>query len=348
MSNKLKIYVCSGIGKTENRVKTWISEDTNAATNTQAMNAILSIINSLAVDLRYPDNLTHEEQVETYNALDLYSVCFYYSRLYRDATETLANVGNCISKYIYDGGFQFNSVSAEEHDNKLDGYIEDIDAMLSSGDVTEQGSDFSEWWKSVVVGGNVVGLQQDGKIGATVKEDYGDLNKYLYDGGTYFLYLYVPADKLASLSYRIRRKIKKQQEVYNYCKKNFCAEYGGIYGSEETMQRVIRSGIKEDFKGKTPEQIISDLLPNNGIGQLSPMVIAAIISAVTTLVITMLGLIINYAQAVAVAKYAVPDDPESGCPDAEDMENFGSGSKTWLWLVAAGAAILVLFKKKNS
>jgi len=345
MSNRLKIYACSGIGET-NRAKTWISEDTNAATNTQGMNAILAIINSLAVDLRYPENLTEKEIIAAYNALDLYSVCFYYARLYREATETLATVGNCIQKYIADGGFNSKSTRSEWHDQLVDSIIDDIDAMVASGDIQEQTGEFAEWWKKTVVDGNVVGLQQDGKIGATIKEDYGDLNKYLYDGGMYFLYLYIAEEKRSSLPYKIRRKIRKQQEVYDYCKKCFCAENGGIYGSESDMQRIIRDGIKEDFKGQTPEEVLDQLLNKERVG-LDPVVIAAIISAVVTIIITLLGLIINYASAVAVAKYAVPDDPESGCPDGDDVALFGKSGKTWLW-IAGGAAALLYFMNSNN
>ena len=344
MSNRLKIYACSGIGET-NRAKAWISEDTNAATNTQGMNAILAIINSLAVDLRYPENLTEKEIIATYNALDLYSVAFYYARLYRDASETLATVGNCIAKYIADGGFNSKSTRKEWHDQLVDSIIDDIDAMVASGDIQEQAGDFAEWWKKTVVDGNVVGLQQDGKIGATIKEDYGDLNKYLYDGGTYFIWLYFPKEKRNELPYRIRRKIRKQQEVYDYCKKCFCPEYGGIYGSEETMQRIIRNGIKEDFKGSTPEEVCETLLERERVGDW----IAALISALVTLILGILSLVIDYASAVAVAKYAVPEDPESGCPDEEDVYSFGNVriKKRVVWLTCGAAVLYYLWKQNN-
>ena len=195
--------------------------------------------------------------------------------------------------------------------------------------------------------GNVVGLQQDGKIGATVKEDYGDLNKYLYDGGTYFLYLYIPEEKRSSLPYKIRRKIRKQQQVYDYCKKCFCAENGGIYGSEADMQRIIRDGIKEDFKGQTPEQVCTFMLNQEGTGfVMTASALATIISAVLTFILGIIGLILNYASAVAVAKYAVPEDPDSGCPDGDDVALFGKSGKTWLW-IAGGAALLYFMNTKN-
>ena len=345
MSNKLKIYACSGIGETENRAKTWISEDTNASTNTQAMNAILAIINSLAVDLRYPENMSEKEIATTYNALDLYSVCFYYARLYRNDNDALATAGNCIAKYIADGGFTSRSTRKDWHDQLVDSIIDDIDVMISSGDIAEQSGDFANWWKKVVVSGNVVGLQQDGKVGATTKGDYGDLNKYFDEAGTYFLWLYFPKEKRNTLPYKIRRKIRKQQQVYDYCKKVFCKENGGIYGSEEDMQRIIRAGIKDDFKGRTPEQVCEDVLGGESIG-LDPVVIAAIISAVVTVVLSLIGLIVNYASAVAVAKYAVPEDPEDGCPEESDLSLIGKSNNLLLWIAGGAAALLYFMNKK--
>ena len=340
MSERLNIYACSGIGVgATNRAKEWIAEGTNAATSTQAMNSMLSYVNLLATELRHPDIWTKEEYLDKLNEFDLACVCFYYSRLFRNDTEKLAKAGKCIAEYKRQDGFNSDNNEVEWHEQHIDKIIDDIDAMLLNEDKEiDPEVEFVDWWQKEVVEKNVVGLSEDG-IGATVKEDYGDLNKYLYDGGTYFLYLYIPEKKRALLPYRIRRKIRKQQEVYDYCKKCFCPEYGGIYGSEADMQRVIRAGIMEDFNMK-PENVVGELLQKEGIGD--PVIIAAIITAVTSVIIALLGLIINYASAVAVAKYTVPEDPESGMAEGDDF--MGVKDIDWSkWLLIGGVGLLILF-----
>lgn len=341
MSEKLKIYACSGLGiGATNRAKEWIAEGTSAATNTQAMNSMLSYINLLATELRNPDIWTKEEYLYKLNEFDLACVCFYYARLFKDNTEKLSMAGKCIAEYKRQDGFNSNNSDVEWHEQHVDKIIDDIDAMLLSDDKNiDPEVEFVDWWQKEVVEKNVVGLS-DGRVGATITTDYGDLNKYLYDGGTYFLYLYIPEKKRASLPYRIRKKIRKQQEVYDYCKKCFCPEYGGIYGSEADMQRVIRAGIIEDFK-QTPENIAKDIVDKISIGQLSATVIAAIITAVTTLVIAILGLIINYASAVAAAKYAEPEDPQVGMAEGDDF--MSAGTTDWgKWILFGGIGLLVL------
>ena len=247
--------------------------------------------------------------------------------------------GKCIAEYKRQDGFNSNNSDVEWHEQHIDKIIDDIDAMLLSDDKNiDPEVEFVDWWQKEVVEKNVVGLS-DGRVGATITTDYGDLNKFLYDGGTYFLYLYIPENKRASLPYRIRRKIRKQQEVYDYCKKCFCPEYGGIYGSEADMQRVIRSGIMEDFSEK-PEDVVGEILQKEGVGD--PVIIAAIITAVTSVIIALLGLIINYASAVAVAKYAVPEDPESGMAEGDDF--MGTRPTDWSkWILWGGIGLLLLF-----
>ena len=345
MSERLNIYACSGIGiGATNRAKEWIAEGTNAATNTQAMNSMLSHINLLATELRYPNIWTSEEYLEKLNDFDLACVCFYYAKLFRKDTEKLALAGKYIAEYKRQDGFSSNNSDVEWHEQHVDKIIDDIDAMLLSDDKDiDPEVEFVDWWTEEVVNKNVVGLSEEG-IGATVKEDYGDLNKYLYDGGTYFLYLYIPKDKYAKLPYRIRKKIRKQQEVYEYCKKCFCPEYDGIYGSEEDMKRVIRSGIIEDF-GQTPENIALDIIGKEGlgIGQMGAGEIASIIAAVITLIIAIISAVLDYAARVAVAKYAVPEDPESGMAEGEDFMGNSSLDLDWKSLLLIGGVGLLVF-----
>ena len=348
MTDKLHIYACSGVGDVADKVAKWISEDTEAQKNTQAMNMLLSHINEMAVISQYLERISNEEYIDALNGLDFYGVCFYYARLFRKDTKKLAIVGKYITKYASNGGFISTNTDTDWREQHIDKIIADIDAMMMSGEEIEPEGDILTWWTKEVVDKNTVGLNAD-KVGAAYGQDFGDLNEYLYNAGTYFLYLYIPKSKYSKLPYIIRKRIAKQQEVYDYCKLCFCPEYGGIYGSEEDMKRIIRTGIIKDFKGETPENVIKDILNGKqSVGE--AVIIAAIISAVTTLIVALLGLIINYASSVAVAKYAQPEDPESGMATAEDLESFNPGGNTdWTKIVIfGGIGLLLLYALKNN
>lgn len=358
MDNRLQIYACSGVdGKPDTG---FVTEGTNTATNTQAMNTMLSYMNLFATEIRCLKFLSDEEKTEKMNRLDMCSVAFYYARMYREDKEALHDVGVAISKLYADGRFALKSTDAKEHEEHVDNLIVAIDDMVEVGELTEpENSAFWDWWKTEVLRGAKEGLdkkQQEAllaaeanaqPVGATVKDDYGDLNKYLYDGGTYFIYLYVPEERMTDLTYAMRKKRRKQQEVYDYCRKCFTS----IYGTEEAMQRVIRSGIVEDF-GAQPEEVVEDILngtrKDQSIG-IAAEVIAAIITAVVSIVIALIGALIDYGSRVATIKYTVPNDVPDGMANPEDWEglrtNGSSNSKIILIGLAAVAAWFLLNDK---
>lgn len=359
MDNRLQIYACSGVDR--NPDTGFVTEGTNTATNTQAMNTMLSYMNLFATEIRCLKFLSDKEKTEKMNRLDMCSVAFYYARMYREDKEALHDVGLAISKLYSDGRFALKSTDAKEHEEHVDNLIVAIDDMVATGELTEtENSAFWEWWQTEVLRGAKEGLdkkQQEAllaaeanaqKIGATVKDDYGDLNKYLYDGGTYFIYLYVPEERMTDLTYAMRKKRRKQQEVYDYCRKCFTS----IYGTEEAMQRVIRSGIVEDF-GAQPEDVIKDILDgkreDKSIGELAASVIAAIIYAVASIIIALIGGLIDYGARVATVKYTVPNDVADGMADPEDWNglrtNGSSNSKIIVIGLAAVAAWFLLNDK---
>ena len=45
MSEKLKIYACSGIGETDKKTSAYWTDGTNSVSNTQAVNTLLAKIN---------------------------------------------------------------------------------------------------------------------------------------------------------------------------------------------------------------------------------------------------------------------------------------------------------------
>lgn len=371
MSNKLQIYACSGVE--DNKRVGFVLEDTNTATNTQAMNTLLTYMNLYATEIRCLKYLTDDEKAERFNKLDIFALSFYYARLYRQDKAALRDVGIVMSKLLADGKLWLDSADAKEHEAHVDDMIAVIDDMVATGEYTEPDeSEFWDWWKERVVEASQEGLnkeQQEAlisaeaqaqKIGATVKEDYGDLNKYLYDGGTYFIYLYVAEDKLKDLTYVMRKKRRKQQEVYDYCRKCFTS----IYGSEEAMQRVIRSGIIEDF-GIQPEEVIESIfngtIKDKSIGNipvvpvpepvtLSVQVIVAIILAIAFIIATLIVALCDYGAKVAVAKYTVPESPEDAVIDESDwgglkVKSNGVDSNVVMIGLAAVAAFFLLKDK---
>lgn len=358
MSNALKIFACSGLQQSTDGTRSQFeTEGTVAVDNTQAMNSLLAKINLCATTIR-KIKMSEADLIESYNLLVLYSVCFHFARLYRNDTETLKALSGIFASVYNAGMFFSTSTNAAERETMVNDIVEKMENMLASGHIYIETQE-AAWWNANVTNKNKVGLSPEVRekisgIGATIKEDYGELNKYLYDGGTYFLYLFMTEQQLSKASYAIRKKSKKQAEVYNYCKNCFCKEYGGVYGSEEDMINIIRAGIIEDF-GETPEHVVADILSGNGgskeqVGAVSAIVIAAIITAVTSLVLGVITAVCGYAAQVAVAKYTVPENIEDGMANEEDWDGLKipSESTTLPLIILGGAALaVVLFRNKN-
>lgn len=346
MNNKLKIYACSGVAETATKKQAFVNEGTSAITNTQAMNHLLSIMNLLATEIRKLSLLNNEVIIKL-NQLDIYSICFYYARLYRQNKAALIDAGKAIAYFYNQGYFESENADPSWHEQNIDNLISNIDNLIDEDKpIDTESSEFYKWFIA-----NVVELNNEpvSGIGATVIKDFGDLNEYLYNGGTYFLYLFTPKD--VTMTDAIKKKAKGQMEVYDYCRKCFCFEYGGIYGTEQDMLRYIRSGIIEDF-GEQPEDVMRDGL-HKGIGVLAPAVIVAIINAVVTLLMGIITLIVNYASQVAVTKYTVPKDAEYNAPDGDDFKNAVNGrnnknnESSWIYIGAAAIAALFLFNNKK-
>lgn len=348
MSDKLKIYACSGIGTEPGTEKVpFVDEGTSAIANTQAMNACLAQMNLLSAELRNIP-MSDAERAEKLDELDIYSICFYYARLYKGKTEQLTTACQAIAQFDKSGGFDSKNADATWHEERVNEIIEAIDSIISDG-AKSVDSELYKWLQENIIARDAVGVSG---IGATVTKDYGDLNKYLYNGGTYFLYLFTPSDAKSHMTDIMKKRARKQAELYNYCKKCFCPEYGGIYGSEADMQAIIRTGIIEDF-GHTPEDVMRTRmgLTTYGVGPIiwTAAAIATIIAAALSFILGCITLILQYAASVQVAKYTVPDDIEYGYSQEDDYPTDGIiTTKNWWWVAAAGLAGLLLFKKTKN
>ena len=141
----------------------------------------------------------------------------------------------------------------------------------------------------------------------------------------------------------------------------------GVYGKEETMKEVIRSGIVDRF-GAQPEEVCEDLVSGKrsfeSIGQLG-------IATILSLIVTLFGLLIKLIQKILdfVAKSnaeknaaVTKEEVEKSCPNPGDYEgmydeqlkkiykntkkaNGGKAGISWLPLIAVAVGILIFGKK---
>lgn len=368
MSNRLKIYACSGIGNADAKYNYWL-DNTLTVSNTQAVNSLLSMIN-----LNYSEiqnlSLKTSEVVERLNQIDMYSVAIYYAQVYQDSAEDLHRAGQVIGCLVGKGVFDFDSLSNDERDKHLDDVSEKV-ADVITDDTLKAPADFTAWWKEIVEDRNKVFLSKEEQdkitsileksskqisgIGAADEEwrNNKDLAKYLDNASEYFLYTYFTKEQLDKLPPIFQTKARVQNDTYNYCK----AMYVGVYGSEECMQNVIRAGIMSYFKA-TPEEVCGKIASSKakGVGEIVTAIaltaaqIVEIILAVLTFVASVIASVLSCVAQVKVAKYQAVDTQtaQAATPNGDDFDGveFSSkgNSKTLLYLSAA-AALYLIFKK---
>lgn len=172
------------------------------------------------------------------------------------------------------------------------------------------------------------------------------LRKYLgtsKDGGCaeYFLYTFIPEVDLAKYNATIYRKRQGQLKTYAYVRELFV---GHNYGTETQLLDIIRDGIEKTF-GVTVEDVLYDIRSgkSDGIGQLDPVTISAIIGAIVSIIIAVISGVIQYAQTVKVAKYTAPtmQELEDSAPAATDIT--GGAKKKGLFFAALAGVGLMLF-----
>lgn len=231
MSNRLKIYACSGIGDTSRKVPTfdYWTDNTNCLTNTQAVNTIIAKIN---LNLSEVENLVYlkdKDIIARLNAIDLLVVCLDAAQSYAQHYTKLNKAGNVIGTMLSQGMFYSESLDNSERDSNLDELLDIFNSeMQKDGEYTVT-SDFAEWWQENVVSRNKIGLDKSQReaaqnaldtasvsgIGELDWRDSKELSKYLSDGGSYFLYTYFTQAQLNALpTYNRRRfELKKVQQM---------------------------------------------------------------------------------------------------------------------------------------
>lgn len=359
MNNGLKIYVCSGVGSVDiNSYKYWTA-GTKDYENSPAINSLLSQINAANVDATYLD-LTQEEKIDCYNKIDFLTVCLVLAQS-KLANEQKASV---LQKMYDDGAFDFasfNDSQREEHLNSL------IEQALSDDKMYAKSGDIYKWFTTDIAQHNDVlfSPEQQKKIAAAINSisgvgatDFGSLTEYIEQAGQYFLYRFIPENKRSGLSGTIKNRIKKQDEFYQYVLNNFVP----AYGTQADLDRLIRTNIISNYK-TTPEKAVEALLKGEGVGvvteatilaaKLAAEIIGIVLSALATLA-TIAATIIYACKEViaakATAKYAVPENIESGCPAASDWpgaEEYAKNNSgnSWIKYGLIGALLLLILKK---
>lgn len=352
MAQKLKIYACSGVGDQQPTTGYWL-DDTKTLSNTQAVNNLLSMINLELSELQALQ-LSEEELVQKYNEIDFLVVALRLAQRYYDSDERLAAAGNVLGYYASQDAFACSSLDDQERSNHLEKTYQIIIQDIDLQNIYTVNSAFSLWWAMNVVDLNKVGLteaqQQAVESAAGVGAITGDLATYLNNSKSYFLYTFIPDSEINSWPKVIQQKRKKQLEIYNYC----LPIYKQLGGTEEMMQRIIRSSIITTFK-LTPEAVLRRIKEGkaaepygvNGVGEVITMAVATIVAAVISAVVAIITIILQCVAQVSVAKYAVPTDAEHGIPEDEDLKNFRATSNSNNLLII-GAAILGFLLFKNN
>lgn len=366
MSGKLKIYACSGIGEAQDPAQSWNywTDNTSTLSNTQAVNTLLALINRNYIEVTRLRGMTEADKIANLNDIDVYVVCMKAAQRFADDPEQLRHAGRVIGSMMKAGDFNCDSLDNTVRDEHLDELLDRANAMYDQNGALQTDKAFVEWFEQTVVKRNKVGLsaseqqrmekalQTVSGIGAANNSwKDADFAKYLLDAGEYFLYTYFTDAQLKQLPKVFTNKKKKQMQTYNYCKAGFV----DVYGSENEMREIIRSGIIDRFTVQ-PEDVCKDIVEGkrsvSGVGQLATEVIVALIGAAVTIVTTLITAICQAIAKKNEAKYGSLDQQiiESSVPNEDDFDGLskpstqtaGSG-KSWLTLglIAAGAFLIL-------
>ena len=377
MSEKLKIYACSGIGEAagqEQQVLRFWTDGTNTISNTQAVNGLLAKINLAHIQATRQQGLADAEKIDLLNDVDMLSVALEATKHFATDNEGLHRAGEVIAHMIQEGAFEYQETNTDKREEHLQELIDKFYAIHNDGEpLSNVSPDFMEWWKTNIEDRNKVGLnfgqQQNvrkalkktvagiGEIDPNWKENE-DLANYLLNGATYFLYTYFTEEQLAKLPAAFKTKRKGQLRIYNYCKALFVDQYG----TEEDMQSIIRGGIIGEL-GTEPEQVCEDVILGkrkiNGVGSITlatTMTIGELIKIITIIAGVLIAIVTAICECVYKSnakKYQAIDQSviDSSAPSDEELsaldrlKRTSTSSMSWLPIAAIGLGALLFWKK---
>lgn len=346
--SSLNIYRLSGLeDEVAERAQFWTA-GSNTLTNTRAANYILSEINLLLAELQYSDVVT----AELYNKIDLSVVCLAALRVANKEPEALRKAGYVIQSMINDNLFENTSVDEDDRCRNLDELETLFDTYYFNGAETTNGA-FVDWWEQNIINNNYNNAPgaaerfeqyQRENIGSPSLDpkDYKDLADYVDNAGVYFLYYFMSADELKKSSLTVKRRYRKEEEVFRYV----YTQCQDVY-DEKTVYNMLYAGCAKHYDAK-PEKILAKLKGNEKVGDIFS-ICAAIIAVVTTL-----SMLLSLIKDIFTFFVQTPDDPECGIPRDEDWNisgarpldnNAGKNSK-WILIAGAVAALLMIKNKK--
>ena len=373
MANKLKIYACSGVGNTQRSGYDYWTDNTNSLANTQAVNTLLAKINLLYSEVENLAYLTDAQVVERLNSIDCLCVCLVAAQDYAQHYTHLEKAGAVIGSMLADGLFQSDSLDNAERDLHLDQLIAEFEVHITNDIVLTENAKFAEWWTENVVRRNKVGFDASQRaaienalaqtnvsgIGELNWRDNKELAEYLTKGSQYFLYTFFTDTQLNRIPQaerlNFRKKRTEQRKVYEHCK----SLYVGSFGSEESMQNIIRASIMADYKD-TPENVCEEIAngkrKTESVGITPALIVTIIATIVLPVLMAIIDAICKAASNTNANKYASIDQQaiEASCPNEDDFAGLDMGSISQTAsiglpiILLIGAAIFSLVKRKKS
>lgn len=378
MSDKLKIYACSGVGNSTDDAKKpfgyeyWLPEGYSELDNTQAANSLLVKINLCRSQLFHLRNLTEQDKVELLNRIVLYSLCLSFVCEYASDKEMLEKAGKAIGVLMAQGVFADPNITLDGGNERIANLIMSVNDIMDNGSEIKPDAEFMTWWAQDVLAYDKFGLNAEKRntVRKAVKQaaavsGIGDLDKnwqrdpnlspYLNKAGEYFLYTYFTEDQLKKLPRVFRTKRLQQIKLYTQCKTLFIR---AAYGKEEDFKNVIRTGIVGDF-GEQPEQVCKTIVVNGGkvksvkgqgvgVVPLTGAEIVAIVAACLTFLGTIISAICKMVSdsKIAADKPISADQAKAASPSPTDYSGTNGGgidteedSLTPLLLIGGVAAV---------
>lgn len=342
--SKLSIYRLSGLSDEQSQkpaYQFWTA-DTDTLTNSRAANYALSQVNALMAVINYG-----EPTSATYNELNLFSVILEALALAKRDTEVMRTCGYVIQSMLDDGYFGVD-VTAANADTTLQDCYNAFDSYYSEQKLTTSGT-FVEWYEKAIVAENYNEAPQDApsrlrraereSIGSLDPKDYKDLATYVADNGSYFLYMFIGESKIGSYSSTIKKRYRKELEMYDA----ICKQCAGVY-TAETVYNMLYAGCCDTYQ-MTPDKKIAQLKKMGGIGDL-----IAVLTAIS-LALSILATLWAIIKEVFTYIVKIPDDEDLGVPTPEDwnIKDYKNKNTTTsslpVVLIGLGALVLIFNKK---
>lgn len=348
--NTTQISRLSGIGATED-IYTPYMADTYFFDNTIAENYLFSELDYLNTYLNiYPDSR------EYLNQLDRVVVAYNLYQRAKGYEELMKRAGRVIQTMEDNNMFALATIDEESRTANLGILIESaIDMLLDNTTLSNSGV-YVNWWQTQIASKDYNGLSQadidnyKNKIGIGSREEAKNaLLADMQKSAPYFLYLYLGEEwvrKNKSLYPAIYKKYKIEKALFE----SWVVNANKIL-DKQTIYNNLRSGFLKK-QGLTPEQFIQQTIDGQKktkVGVIDPVIWAAIISGIVTIIIAVIeGIIQLCGQSMQS-----PDNYPSGTPDYYDLSTDKIQSNNVVGnnsIIKYGAIALILFaflKKKN-